>query len=441
MTKFSVEAKVGVFVVIGMIILAYMSTRVGRIQYTGDRGYEVYAYFDSAEGIVKGGPVEIAGVEIGHIKDISLEAGKAKVLLRIDPKVRIGEDTEAVIRTKGVLGDKYVELVLGAPNVRPIKPGGRIERTQSPANIDNLLRQLSSIGTDVKEITQSLSGILGGEEGEASLKIIIDNFRELAETLNEMAQKNKVAVREIVDNFRQTSDQLRETIVAFNQITEKINRGEGTIGKLINEEETVDNINAALTSINDYLQKEERFRTYVDYRGEYLFDSNDMKSYLSLRIQPKEDKYYLLQLVDDPAGKKTVTETTTTTGGGSPTTEYREEIEKDELKFSAQIAKRYYNLGLRGGLFESTGGVGADYYFLDDRLILSLEAFDFDPDRNPHLKFKADFTPLHYIYITGGFDDFISDEGRDSVFVGAGLRFSDEDLKTLLSDAPIPTKK
>jgi len=415
MTKLSVEAKVGVFVVIGMIILAYMSTRVGRIQYTGDRGYEVYAYFDSAEGIVEGGPVEIAGVEIGHIKDISLEAGKARVVLQINPKVRIGEDTEAVIRTKGVLGDKYVELVLGAPNVRPVKPGGRIERTQSPANIDNLLKQLSSIGTDIKEITQSLSGVLGGKEGEASL-------------------------RNIVDNFRQASDQLREMIVSFNQITEKINRGEGTIGKLINEGETVDNINETLTGINDYLKKEERFRTYVDYRGEYLFDSNDMKSYLSLRIQPKEDRYYLLQLVDDPAGKKKVTETTTTVGGVT-TIEHKEEIDKDELKFSAQIAKRYYNLGLRGGIFESTGGVGADYYFLDDRLILSLEAFDFDPDRNPHLKFKADFTPLHYIYITGGLDDFISDEGMESVFVGAGLRFSDEDLKTLLSNAPIPTKK
>ncbi len=496
MTKFSVEAKVGFFVVIGIMILGYMSMKAGTFEYTGDKGYEVYALFDSAEGIVKGVPVEIAGVEVGRVKEITLEAGKARLILRINPKVQIGEDAEAIIRSKGVLGDKYVEIALGSPEASPIGPGGRISQTQSPANIDTLLKQLSSIGNDIKEITESFSGVLGGEEGEASLKITMDNMRELAVTLNETVQKNnenidrmlnnlavfsknlkemsganKEAVGETVDNFRQASSQLRETLIALNEITQKVNRGEGTIGKLIHEEqtikrlnetlvalkeiterinkgegtigrlvqedETVDNLNETLTGINEYLRTEERFRTYVDYHGEYLFDREEMKSYLSLRIQPKEDKYYLLGIVDDPAGKKSVTETTTTVGGVS-TTKHVEEIDKDGIKFSAQIAKRYYDLGLRGGIFESTGGRGADYYFFDDRLVFSLEAFDFDPDEKPHLKFKADFTPFQYIYLTAGLDDFISDADNESFFVGAGLYFSDEDIKTLISDAPIP---
>ncbi len=496
MTKFSVEAKVGFFVVIGIMILGYMSMKAGTFEYTGDKGYEVYALFDSAEGIVKGVPVEIAGVEVGRVKEITLEAGKARLILQINPEVQIGEDAEAIIRSKGVLGDKYVEIALGSPEASPIGPGGRISQTQSPANIDTLLKQLSSIGTDIKEITESFSGVLGGEEGEASLKITMDNMRELAVTLNETVQKNnenidrmlnnlavfsknlkemsganKEAVGETVDNFRQASSQLRETLIALNEITQKVNRGEGTIGKLIHEEqtikrlnetlvalkeiterinkgegtigrlvqedETVDNLNETLTGINEYLRTEERFRTYIDYRGEYLIDREDMKSYPSLRIQPKEDKYYLLGIVDDPAGKKSVTETTTTVGGVS-TTKHVETIDKDQIKFSAQIAKRYYDLGLRGGIFESTGGIGADYYFFDDRLVFSLEAFDFDPDEKPHLKFKADFTPFQYIYLTAGLDDFISDADNESFFVGGGLYFSDEDIKTLISDAPIP---
>ncbi len=496
MTKFSVEAKVGFFVVIGIMILGYMSMKAGTFEYTGDKGYEVYALFDSAEGIVKGVPVEIAGVEVGRVKEITLEAGKARLILQINPEVQIGEDAEAIIRSKGVLGDKYVQIALASPEASPIGPGGRISQTQSPANIDTLLKQLSSIGNDIKEITESFSGVLGGEEGEASLKITMDNMRELAVTLNETVQKNneninrmlnnlavfsknlkemsganKEAVGETVDNFRQASSQLRETLIALNEITQKVNRGEGTIGKLIHEEqtikrlnetlvalkeiterinkgegtigrlvqedETVDNLNETLTGINEYLRTEERFRTYIDYHGEYLFDREEMKSYLSLRIQPKEDKYYLLGIVDDPAGKKSVTETTTTVGGVS-TTKHVEEIDKDGIKFSAQIAKRYYDLGLRGGIFESTGGMGADYYFFDDRLVFSLEAFDFDPDEKPHLKFKADFTPFQYIYLTAGLDDFISDADNESFFVGAGLYFSDEDIKTLISDAPIP---
>ncbi len=494
MTKLSVEAKVGFFVVIGMVILAYMSMKVGKFEYAGDKGYEVYAHFDSAEGLVKGVPVEIAGVEVGRVKEITLEAGKARVVLQISPEIQIGEDAEAVIRSKGVLGDKYVEITLGSPQAPSISPGGQISQTQSAVNIDVLLKQLSAIGDDIKDITQSVTGVLGGEEGKASLQVIVDNTRELTETLNatmqrnneninrmlknlalfsddlkEMSGANKEAIRETVANFRQASGDLRETLIALSEITEKVNRGEGTIGKLIHEEqtikrldetlialkeiterinkgegtigrlvqedETVDNLNETLTSINEYLRTGSRFRTYLDYRGEYLFDSEDVKSYLSVRVQPKEDKYYLLGIVDDPAGEKSVTETTTTVGGVSTTTRV-EKIDKDEIKFSAQIAKRYYDLGLRGGIFESTGGIGADYYFFDDRLVLSLEAFDFDEDENPHLKFKLDFTPFQYIYLTAGFDDFISDEDNESFFMGAGLYFSDEDIKTLISNAP-----
>jgi phospholipid/cholesterol/gamma-HCH transport system substrate-binding protein len=429
------------------------------------------------------------------VKEITLDGDKARVVLQIDPKVRIGDDAEAVIRSKGVLGDKYVEIVLGSPKASPIEPGGRISRTQSPANIDTLLKQLSSIGTDIKEVTKSMSGVLGGEKGEASLKIIMDNMRDLSLTLNETIQKNneninrmlenlavfssdlkqmsgvnKEGIRETVANFREASAELRETLIALGEITEKVNRGEGTvgqliyedetinrlnetllalkeitekinqgqgtIGRLVKEDETVDNLNQTLSGINKYLKQEERFRTYIDYHGEYLFDQEDVKSYLSLRIQPKEDKYYLVGIIDDPAGKESASQTTTTVNGVS-TTVYKEKIDKDEIKFSAQIAKRYYDLGLRGGIFESTGGFGADYYFFDDRLVLSLEAFDFDPDKDPHMKFKLDFTPFQYLYLTAGFDDFLSDADNETLFLGAGLYFSDEDIKTLISDAPI----
>jgi phospholipid/cholesterol/gamma-HCH transport system substrate-binding protein len=358
------------------------------------------------------------------------------------------------------------------------------------------LTQLSSIGEDIKKLTGTFTGVLGNAEGQGSLKLIVDNLKELTLALNETVQKNrdninltlenlsvfsqdlrnisgsnKDALGDIIVNFQRASEQLREaiaavslitdkinrgegtlgrlvheddtvetmndTLVALKDIADKINRGEGTVGRLIQEEETVENLNATLSSINEYLEKEQRFQTYVDYRGEYLFDESDVKSYLSLRIQPQEDKYYLLGIVDDPAGKEKTTIYTDTVDGVT-TTRTTKKVEKDELKFSAQIAKRYYDLVLRGGIFESTGGVGADYYFFDDRLMFSMEAFDFGNDGETHLKFKADFTPFRFLYVTGGFDNFISDEGKESAFVGLGLSFSDQDLKTLLSGAPIP---
>ena len=173
------------------------------------------------------------------------------------------------------------------------------------------------------------------------------------------------------------------------------------------------------------------FRTYLDYRGEYLFESNRVKSYFTLRIQPREDKYYLLQIVDSPRGRETVTNTILTVDGMT-TTEKKIESNSNDLLFSAQIAKRYYDLGIRAGLFESTGGAGIDYYLFKDQLKLSFEAFDFDIEKRPHLAFKVDYQPFKFLYLTTGVDDFISDIGRESYFVGGGFNFSDEDIKTLL---------
>ncbi|MBU4288319.1 MAG: MCE family protein [Proteobacteria bacterium] len=462
MSNLSIEAKVGVFVVIGMIILGYMSMKLGKLGFKMDKGYDVNVYFDSASGLEEDVQVEIAGVEVGRVRKILLEDGKALVILRIDSNVKLRKDVKASIRSRGILGDKYVVLVQGSPAAPLIEPGGRIISTVATTDLDSLMNVLGEVAKNISKLTRSFANVMGGEKGEASLRSIVDSMKAVAETLNRTVQENNEELVKIIANLSEfsatineisskinrgegsigklineedTVEKLNETLASLQKITEKINKGEGSLGKLVNEEETVENINSTLTSINDYMQKQEAFRTYLDYRGEYLFDSNDVKSYLSLRIQPRDDKYYLLQIVDDPGGVESETDITTTTNG-TTTTEHIEKNEKNEIKFSAQIAKRYYDLGLRGGIFESTGGFAFDYYLLKDRLTLSMEAFDFDSDSNAHLKFKADFTPFKHLYITTGFDDFISDEGNESFFIGAGINFLDDDVKTLLSDLP-----
>ncbi len=496
MSKLSVEAKVGFFVVIGILLLGYMSMKVGKFSFKRGSGQDISVFFDSASGLSKDVPVEIAGVEVGRVRKISLKNGKALVTLRINPDIKLRKDVKAAMRTRGILGDKYVELIPGSLAAPLIKAGEQIVQAAPVTDMNTLMNILGEVAMNVKKLTKSLANVFAGEKGEASLRSIMDNTNEMVEALNRTVQANNkdfsaiIAnftsfserlkdigdansddIRDIVANMRaasqrmeslvaginditakinegkgsigklvndkETIDSLNRSLAALQNITDKINRGEGTIGKLINDEETVDNMNFALAGINDYIKKQDTFRTYFDYRGEYLFDSEETKSYVSLRIQPREDKYYLLQVIDDPRGRETVKDTTRTIDGVT-TTEHKVKVDRDELKFSAQIAKRYYDLGLRGGIFESTGGVGIDYYFFKDRLTLSLEAFDFDPDRNAHLKFKADFKPVNHIYISSGFDDFISDEGRESFFIGAGISFADEDIKTFLSDIPIP---
>ena len=525
------EIKVGLFVLAGIIILTYMSVKVGKFDFGRKKGYEVFAYFDNASGLNIDVPVEIAGIEVGRVEDIGLERRKAKITMRIAPDTSIPSDSKAFIRTKGVLGDKFIQIIPGKPESPPIKDGERIVDTYTPTDIDQLINSIGEVALDIRKVSRSLGNVLGGKEGEDKLRQILDNittstaslnriiednekrissllinFGEFSKDIKDVSDANKEYINSIVIDIKETTTQLKEAVEAFSMIAKKIERGEGTLGRLIHDTTTIEDLNQTLahlksisekidagkgtigrlisdeetgqnldetlaslkrvsekidagkgtigklindekmaedlgetvTGIRDYFARMDAFRFDIDFHGEHLTRHNETKYYLNLKIQPKADKYYLLGLVSDPSGVETVTDTTITETPGGTRTVHEEKRERDKLKFNAQIAKRYYDLVLRGGIIESTGGIGLDYYLFDDRFRLSLEAFDFNTDREAHLKSAVDFTFFKYLYLTAGFDDFLNDEGDSSFFIGAGLRFEDDDIKYLLTSAPIP---
>jgi len=414
--------------------------------------------------------------------------------LRINPDVKIGKDFTAVLKTKGLLGERYVELIPGSPNAPSLEAGGEITRVTTYTDLDKLISILSDAATDIKKVSESLSNALGGREGQATLKNIVTNIEEIterlnnvvkrndekfarivnnfelfskilkeqgpeitgglkavADNLNQLIAENKEPLRDGIDNLRTATAKLGETMETINRlaknvepkiddsvetiksIVNKVDKGEGTLGKLVNDTTIHDSFNKTLTGINSYLGRVESFKTFVGYRGEYLFDASDTKSYLSLRFQPKADKYYLIEIVDDPRGRKNVETTETTVGGTTTTT--KEVKTSDSLKFSVQVAKRFKDLTLRGGIIESTGGVGMDYYMFKDRLRFTFEAFDFDKKNNPHLKAGLTYNLNKYFFITGGYDDFVSKLKLASPYLGIGLHFEDEDIKYILSSA------
>ncbi len=474
MSIISTEAKVGLFILIALIILGYMSFQVGEYGFGLKKGYLIQAVFDNVSGLEKDASVVIAGVEVGRVEGISLLQGKALVIMRILPEVKLEKDVSVSIKTHGVLGDKYVEIEPGTVGEEYLGDGGIITDVKRQADIDKLLRDLGNISTDVMKVTSSLEKVISGGEGEANLKAILTNTKELTENLNNIVKQNDEKVSVMISNFSNASkemeraftalneivdkinrgegtigqlvkdegvfDNLDKTIASLREITEKINEGKGSIGRLVNEEETVNNINASLKSldtsmegINKYITKADQFRTFISYRGEYLFEEDNSKSYLELKLRPREDKYYILGVVSDPRGKRSVTDRTV-----DGTTSRIEEWDRNELLFNAEIAKRFKDVVVRGGLLESTGGVGIDYFAFDDDLRLTFEAFDFDPERNPHLKFYAEYSIFNHIYLSAGYDDFISDEGNESPFAGFSIKFEDEDLKYLLTNVPVP---
>lgn len=139
MKKFDLELAVGFFVLIGILALGYISIKLGKLEVIGGGGYTVYAEFEKAGGIKPGSVVEIAGVEIGKVKSIRLNNDyQALVELTIDKGVKIQEDAIASIKTKGLIGEKYVQITPGGSD-KLIPNGGRIRETESAVDLEELI--------------------------------------------------------------------------------------------------------------------------------------------------------------------------------------------------------------------------------------------------------------------------------------------------------------
>jgi phospholipid/cholesterol/gamma-HCH transport system substrate-binding protein len=156
-----------------------------------------------------------------------------------------------------------------------------------------------------------------------------------------------------------------------------------------------------------------------------------------LRLQPREDKYYLLEIIDDPRGRTTTKTVVTQTNDPNlpPVVHETSSTTSEGIKVSFQFAKQWYFLTGRFGIFEGSGGLGMDFEFFNKRLKLTADAFDFTADEEPRIRFLASYEFLKHFYFTAGLDDLLN-RSRIDYFVGTGLRFTDDDLKAILTVAP-----
>jgi phospholipid/cholesterol/gamma-HCH transport system substrate-binding protein len=138
MKKIDLELSVGLFIIAGIICLGYLSVKLGKMEVLGSRGYEVYALFSNSGGLKTGSSVVIAGVDVGRVKGITLEDYQARVTLNLPENVNIQEDAIASIKTRGLIGEKYVEITPGGSE-KIISPGGRIRETQPAVDLEELI--------------------------------------------------------------------------------------------------------------------------------------------------------------------------------------------------------------------------------------------------------------------------------------------------------------
>jgi len=138
MRRGNLELAVGGFVLLGLVCLAYLAIHLGKMEVWGG-GYRVVANFDNVSGLGQGAPVEVAGVQVGRVEAIRLTPGdRAVVTLRLEPGLQLHDDAIASIRTKGIIGDKFIQLSPGNSE-KLISAGGTIHDTESTIDLEGLI--------------------------------------------------------------------------------------------------------------------------------------------------------------------------------------------------------------------------------------------------------------------------------------------------------------
>ncbi|HBO85069.1 MAG TPA: hypothetical protein DD641_08935 [Deltaproteobacteria bacterium] len=486
MKGLSTELKVGSFALIIITLLTYMTFKVGGFEWVKKKGYVNYSEFKNIGGLNEKTRIKIAGVDAGIIEKIELKNGKARLTLRIDSNVLLYSDASVGIKSTGLLGDNYLELKIGS-QPPALKDGDTIKNVVEIVDIDDLVRNLTEVSANINNFASALNESIGTTEGKAALKESIlnlkditaglkdtisvndkkmrnalDNINNLIASIHDLVEKNKEPLAATIGNVRdfsasmkkdgpdlvanlgKASRELKEMLEenrpsikrateSIDTISQKIEQGEGSLGKLVKDDRLYESFNKAAESVNKQLGAIDRFRTFITFQADYLTKPKDAKGQFYVTLQPKPDKYYIFGIVGDPLAN--VTTTATTTNGLTVT----EEKTEKKIEFTAQFAKRFQDLALRIGFTENTLGVGADYFFLKDKAKLTADVWDFakgeDGAKQPHVKIGLDYYIFKQIFLSAGGDNILNKKWRGA-YVGAGVRFEDEDLKYLFGTLP-----
>lgn len=449
------EFKVGLLVLIASGLIATLALRSSEDpSYLGGTK-DAWFLLDDASGLVKKSSVKMAGIDVGIIKDIKLQNGKARVEMVIKSDVPVTRSARIEIRPNGILGDKFVEVVAGDPRDPPLRNGDQILIVDDRASMDRLIGEVSKITKSLGDVADNIRAATEGDT-EKPLGKIISNLETITTDIAQLTKEHKGQLGEIIDNlheatasindmvseegpdglkerFKVALDRIDSTLKNVDEISGKINRGEGTIGKLVNDESTVEQLNTAIDGINGFLDTANKMQTSFDYHSEFQTRYSLTKSYLSLNLQPGLDRYYEIGVVDDPKGLVETQQITTTTAGGS-TVVTEERRYQNKFKINALFAKNFYNFTIKGGVMESAGGAGFDYFMLRRKLRLSLEAYNF---RDIQVKSYLRYSFFKGVYLTAGGDNLAGKKGDPTGFVGAGIFLTNDDLKLLLSKMPM----
>ncbi|MEM9291250.1 MAG: MlaD family protein [Acidobacteriota bacterium] len=480
--------KVGLFVTVCLAVLAYLVIEVEDLRLFPGEQQRVSAVFDSVVGLDNKAPVRVAGVRVGRVTGITLEGARARVDMLLEQPVPLTEGSLAVIANVGILGDKYVRLLPGPPGAAPLPPEPTLPGS-APPSFDETLAKLNDIGDSVGSIT----GDLAQNDVASQISRLLDNLEATSADIRQLVSANRGQVDATVANFEafsatlarelpglteqmrallaqvdsvvaenrdelntglsniaEITEQIQTSVDNLNDISTQVASGEGSLGKLVYDDTahdqlvgTLDSIESGVDNLSDTLGRVQKVQFRLGLEGAYYEKPEENRTAVTLDVDPGSggSRFYRVALVDDPRGRsRTTTDfiTTTLPDGTVEETSIRRVRVDDDFTLSAQFGFRLDRVNLRAGLFESSGGAAVDYFVDPDRRWrVSLEAFDFsrENDLDPRLRLTTRWDVHENLYLLGGYDDPLESE-FSSVFLGAGVSWSDDDLKYLLGSVP-----
>jgi phospholipid/cholesterol/gamma-HCH transport system substrate-binding protein len=224
MTNAQTSARVGLFFLLGVALVWVTYEALSGSQVDSRHGYELTARFQTLKELKPGDEVRMAGVRIGQVRTTRLAGRRAEAVLTIDNKVQVASDAKATIAMAGLLGSNYVSLTLGSESAEVLAPGSAIQSVDTP-DLNTVVSQLGEVGKQVQAALSQFSGVMSNDgEGEGLLG-----------KLDLLIEENRTRISGITTNLE--------------DITAKIRRGEGTVGKLVNDEQAYQELISTLAEI------------------------------------------------------------------------------------------------------------------------------------------------------------------------------------------------
>lgn len=457
--------KVGVFAVLGMMLVGALTVFVNDRPYWWRPCDIHYINIDDATGLKTKSPVSSLGIQIGYIKSVQLTETYVRLGICITANVDILPSTRAHVSGQGILGDKVVELkpvrYLGTEksvNLLPAWAGGlaqlvfpaatalaqegqegrEIPMAESSRDVQHIVNKVDGLVGELTTLTTTLKESINPDQLRNTVVQLNRALENAAKTLSPQGGLTATAQR-VLAKLESAVEQLRD------QMT-RINQGKGSVGRMLNDPVYAEELEKAIKNINKLLGRASEIRFLVSLSAHRLTAHDGTRGHFGLEIWPSSSRYYSLGVATDPRGRFVSNKTTTTVDGVSQTVQ-TDQIERSGILLTAMLGKVFWKrldvaAGIRYGDGTASININLGPATAVNRLRLETDIYarntGFGSGTQLNSRIRAvvyplpmdDFSPL---FVSGGIEGIRKVNGKMSYSVGAGIKFDDEDIKLLFT--------